>query len=195
MDAMDAAEQEGAAAGALSPSQFGAVKTLVQMCGSAKQDALGPLRKLITITDEWETILNELRREYEVSRLNPYQRNAPKPKGRKPVALGGRRNKPGHRAGRPKRKRDSECSSSEPTTLDESFSPPEDEEFGTAGGGFRPVDEHVIDGADDSDIDDDEEERQELVRKRMEEYLADIRNSTMVQLRMRRTTAAMTKAR
>ena len=114
MDAMDAAEQEGAAAGALSPSQFGAVKTLVQMCGSAKQDALGPLRKLITITNcEWETILNELRREYEVSLLNPYRRNAPKPKpkGRKPLVLGGKRNKPSHRAGRPSRKRktDSEC--------------------------------------------------------------------------------------
>lgn len=52
MDAMDAAEQEGAAAGALSPSQLGAAKTLVQMCGSAKQDALGPLRKLVTTDSE-----------------------------------------------------------------------------------------------------------------------------------------------
>ena len=83
---------------------------------------------------------------------------------------------------------------SEPT-FDEYFPPPEDEDFETAGGGFRPDDEHFIVWADDSDIDDDEEERQELVRQRIEEYLADIRNSTMVQLRMRRTTAAMTKAR
>ena len=75
-------------------------------------------------------------------------------------------------------------SSSEPT-FDESLPPPEDEDFETAGGGFRPDDEHFIVWADDSDIDDDEEERQELVRQRMEEYLADIRNSTMVQLRMR----------
>ena len=52
MDAMDAAEQEGAAAGALSPSQLGAAKTLVQMCGSAKQGALGPLRKLVTTDSE-----------------------------------------------------------------------------------------------------------------------------------------------
>ena len=83
-------------------------------------------------------------------------------------------------------------SSSEPT-FDESFPPPEDEDFETAGGSFRPDDEHFIVGADDSD--NNEEERQELVRQRMEEYLADIRNSTMVQLRMRRTTVAMTKAR
>lgn len=141
------------------------------------------------------------RAEARVRRITPeYRRNAPKPKpkGRKPLVLGGKRNKPSHRAGRPSRKRktDSECPNvlSEPT-FDESLPPPEDEDFETAGGGFRPDDEHFIVWADDSDIDDDEEERQELVRQRMEEYLADIRNSTMVQLRMRRTTVAMTKAR
>ena len=49
MEAME--EQEGDVAGVLSPSQLGAVKTLVRMCGSAKKDALEPLRKLVSITD------------------------------------------------------------------------------------------------------------------------------------------------
>ena len=44
-------EQDGDVAGVLSPSQLGAVKTLVlRMCGSAKEDAFEPFRKLVSIT-------------------------------------------------------------------------------------------------------------------------------------------------
>lgn len=53
--------------------------------------------------------------------------------------------------------------------------------FEAADGGFKPDDEHLIGGDDDSEIDDDEEDRTELVRQRLEEYLADIRNSSVVQ--------------
>ena len=49
MEAMEE-EQEGDVAGVLSPSQLGAVKTLVRMCGSAKEDAFEPFRKLVSIT-------------------------------------------------------------------------------------------------------------------------------------------------
>jgi len=60
------------------------------------------LRKLVSITDrEWDTVLEQLRTEYNLSLLNPYRRNATK-KGRKPIALGGKPNQPGQEpAGRP----------------------------------------------------------------------------------------------
>ena len=181
-------QQEGAvaSAGALSPTQLGAVKTLLRMCGSTKEDALEPLRKLVDITDdEWKSVLEQLRREYEISRLNPYLKNKSK-RGRKAIGFGGRHNKPGHKAGRPKKKKkDSEGQPS----LAEAFGPPEDEDededFEAADDVFGPDDEHLIGGADDSEIynddDDEDEERQELVRQRLEEYLKDIPNSTMVQ--------------
>jgi len=114
-----------------------------------------------------------------VSLLNPYLKNGPK-KGRKPIALGGKPNQPGHRAG-PKRKRDVDEASSSQLTFAEAPSPPADEDFEAADGGFMSDGEHFIGGDDDSKIDDDEEDRKELVRQRMEEYLADIRNSTAVQ--------------
>ena len=135
MEAME--EQEGDVAGVLSPSQLGAVKTLVRMCGSAKKDALEPLRKLVSITDRRMgdiTLLEQLRNEYNVSLLNPYLKNGPK-KGRKPIALGGKPNQPGHRAG-PKRKRDVDEASSSQLTFAEAPSPPADEDFEAADGGF-----------------------------------------------------------
>ena len=65
-------EQEGAVAGVLTPCQLGAVMTLVRMCGSAKKDALEPLRKVVSITDrEWETVLEQLKIEYNLSIRNP----------------------------------------------------------------------------------------------------------------------------
>ncbi|EJK62986.1 hypothetical protein THAOC_16382, partial [Thalassiosira oceanica] len=73
-----------------------------------------------------------------------------------------------------------EAFSSQPTFA-EAPSPPADEDFEAADGGFKPDDEHLIGGDDDSEIDDDEEDRTELVRQRLEEYLADIRNSSVVQ--------------
>ncbi|EJK56544.1 hypothetical protein THAOC_23549 [Thalassiosira oceanica] len=79
----------------LSPSQLG-----------GRQDALKPLWKLVSITDcECETVLEQLRNEYNVSFLYPYLKIAPE-KGRKPKALGGKPNQPGHRAGQPKRNRE-----------------------------------------------------------------------------------------
>ena len=159
-------EQEGAITGVLTPSQLVAVKTMVRMCGSAKEHALEPLRKLINITDhEWKTILEQLRRDYELSRLNAYRRNAHKPRklGRT-LALGGKPNKTGHKAGRPKNKRkinEDEGSSSQPPFV-EASSPLEDEDFEATHGSFGPDDENLVCGADDSDIDEDEEERQEL---------------------------------
>ncbi|EJK51369.1 hypothetical protein THAOC_29460, partial [Thalassiosira oceanica] len=88
------------------------------------------------------------------------QRNATK-KGRKPIALGGKPNQPGHRAGRPpKRKRDTDEAFSSQPTFAEAPSPPADEDFEAADGGFKPDDEHSIGGDDDSEIDDDEEDRE-----------------------------------
>ncbi|EJK44412.1 hypothetical protein THAOC_37048, partial [Thalassiosira oceanica] len=71
---------------------------------------------------------------------------------------------------------------------------PEDD-FEASDGGCGPDDELFIGGVDDSEIDDDEEDRKELVCQRIEEYLADIRNSTMVQNPYSTNDSGMAKAR
>ena len=70
MEAMEE-EQEGDVAGVLSPSQLGAVKTLVRMCGSAKRTRSSHCGSSSITDREWERVLELLRNEYNVSRLNP----------------------------------------------------------------------------------------------------------------------------
>ena len=74
---------------------------------------------------------------------------------------------------------------------------PQIEEVEAADDGFTADDEHLSGGDDDSENDDGKEDRKEPVRQRLEESLADIRNSTMVQTpyRIRRMTAAMAMAK